>query len=114
MEQRWSKRYPAEVDVTLYQYGLAVACCTARDVGIEGMFVAAGPLRYGTNTQLDVEFEVQWNRRFNRNKRFRLPVIVVHNAKGGLGLMIMKAETEARYAWQQMMTRAREQVKAAG
>lgn len=113
MEHRWSSRYPAAVDVQLYQYGKQVARCKARDVGIEGMFVDTGPLLYRPNTLLDVEFEVELSRRFHRSRSYRLPVLVVHSANEGIGLMIMKADVEARYAWQQVMTRARHQVKKA-
>lgn len=113
MEHRWINRYPAIVDVQLYQHDRPVARCKARDVGIEGMFVDTGPLLYRANTLLEVEFEVELNRRFHRSRSYRLPVIVVHHANEGIGLMILKADVEARYAWQHVMTRARHQLNKA-
>lgn len=113
MEHRWSKRYPTEVDVQLYQHGHQIAVCKARDIGIEGMFLDTGPLFYRANTLLDVEFRVEPSCRHNGQSSYRIPVIVIHNANHGIGLMMLKAEAEARYAWQQLMTQARQHVKEA-
>lgn len=113
MEHRWSNRYPLDVDVGLYQHGQRIAVCKIRDIGIEGMFLETGPLFYRVNTLLDVEFEIDVSRRYRTPRVYRLPVMVVHNTKWGVGVMILKAESEARYAWQSLMTRARQHVKEA-
>lgn len=113
MEHRWSKRYPVEFNVRLLQHGHRIATCKVRDIGIEGMFLDAGPLDYRANTLLNVEFDGVASRYCTKQCSYRIQVIVVHHASQGIGLMILKAESDARYAWQQLMTQARHRLKEA-
>jgi hypothetical protein len=84
MEHRWSDRVFSSLDVLLVKNDIPVVSCKASNIGLYGMFVKTGPVRYARNSVLDVEFPVSTKERQKKTKR--VPVYVVHQSEDGLGL----------------------------
>jgi len=103
MEHRWDKRSDVFINVLLYHHNRPVARARARDAGSAGMFVEANSVFYAINTVLEVEFVAEPTPLSKRLSSYRLPVMVVHNSKAGMGLMFRKSASEALQAWQQVI-----------
>jgi hypothetical protein len=84
MEHRWSDRVFSSLDVLLFKNDIPVVSCKASNIGLYGMFVKTGPVRYARNSVLDVEFPV--SDKVRQKKTRRVPVYVVHQSDEGLGL----------------------------
>jgi uncharacterized lipoprotein YajG len=83
MEHRWSDRIFSSFDVLLFNNNIPVVECKASNIGLYGMFVKTGPVRYARNSVLDVEIVTDAKK---HPKKYRLPAYVVHQSKEGLGL----------------------------
>ncbi len=105
MEHRNGKRLPFNIEVSLYQGDSPVVSCKTCNAGVSGMFIETGHQSYKKNTMLEVEFVVELSRRFRRFRRYRLPTMVAHSSKCGIGLMFLKSESEVAQAWQKLLQR---------
>lgn len=83
-DRRWSARKSIALDVVLYEKGLPVAAAVSRNVGLEGMYVETLWHLFRKGTVLEAEFIIAGIR---AGRRYRLPVVVMHVSKRGLGLM---------------------------
>lgn len=75
------------VEVRLYRNLFAVARCKANYVGLLGMQIDSGPLRYPRGTHVDVELRVTNQ---DDDNRCRLPAVVTNQANGEMGLTFLQ------------------------
>ncbi|WP_455374793.1 PilZ domain-containing protein, partial [Kaarinaea lacus] len=102
MEKRYCKRIPIVMDVLLYHNNIPVVSCKTHDIGKDGLFVEAGPLAYGKDAILKVEFHTDPE---DDNTSLLLPAMIIHKSKKGLGLMLPGGDSEAMKAWRHKVTK---------
>lgn len=84
MEHRWSLRKPVEIEITLRRQGMPAKRYRTRNISLEGVFVDSGSDSWPEDTFLELELPLYGDQ---ESERHRIPVIVVHHADGGMGLM---------------------------
>lgn len=84
MEHRWSVRKPVDVKVALRRQGASFNWFKTRDLSMEGVFVESGPDSWPEDTFLELEIPLYDN---GKQTRHRVPVVVVHRSREGMGLM---------------------------
>ncbi|MEE9421648.1 MAG: PilZ domain-containing protein [Gammaproteobacteria bacterium] len=90
MEHRCSIRKQIAIRVLFYKHGLPVQSGQSRDLGLGGVFIETDPYRWHKNECIDVEFISTCG------AKLRLPALVVHQRKQGVGLMFDAVEAEQR------------------
>ena len=102
MEKRYCKRIPAILDVLLYHNNIPVVSCKTQDIGKDGLFVESGPLAYGKDVILKVEFHTDSE---DDNTSHLLPAMIIHKSKKGMGLMLPGGDSNAMKAWRHKVTK---------
>lgn len=88
MEHRWSLRKPVDIEIGLRRQGTSAKRYKTRNISLEGIFVESGPDNWPEDTFLELELPLYDNQSgIEREQRHRIPVVVVHRADGGMGLM---------------------------
>lgn len=88
MEHRWSLRKPVDIEITLRRQGVPARRYRTRNISLEGVFVESGPESWPEDTFLELELPLYGYRGIQqREERHRIPVVVVHRAEDGMGLM---------------------------
>ena len=103
MENRYSRRVPLQMDVLLFHNNIPVIHCKTNNIGTDGMFINTGSLNYPTDTILKIEFSAESKQ---GSEYFSLPVMVVHQSKSGLGLMLPGGESVPMQEWRKLVKQA--------
>lgn len=91
MEHRLSERRPINLDVLIFHQGLPVGRGRTRNIGLEGMFIETEIRDFSEGTTLDIELNVDGD---EGEQRVRLPGLVVHRNREGMGLMFLTLAPE--------------------
>ncbi len=83
MEQRWSPRTRADLDVDLSFRGEIVSECKVRDIGMGGLFVEVEKA-YPRDTVVELKFKIQSD---GQETRHRIRATVARTSEQGLGMM---------------------------
>ncbi|HED40016.1 MAG TPA: PilZ domain-containing protein [Chromatiales bacterium] len=83
MEQRWSPRTRADLDVDLSFRGEIVSECKVRDIGMGGLFVEVEKA-YPRDTVVELKFKIQSD---GQETRHRIRATVARTCEQGLGMM---------------------------
>jgi len=102
MEHRCSVRLPVAMNVLLYHNNIPVVHCKTRNIGVDGMFVRTGSLKFGTNTMLKVEFKPGEG---DSRHSHMVSALVVHHANDGMGLMFPGGDSESMKVWRDIVRR---------
>lgn len=84
MEQRWSPRTRADLDVDLSFRGEVISGCKVRDIGMGGLFVEVEK-EYPRDTVLELKFKITADN--GQDTRHRLRATVARTSDSGLGMM---------------------------
>ena len=89
MEHRWSLRKPVDIEVSLRRQGMPAKRYRTRNISLEGVFVESGADTWPEDTFLELELPLydRYASGSRTEQRHRIPVVVVHRAEGGMGLM---------------------------
>lgn len=89
MEHRWSVRKPVDIEITLRRQGMGAKRYKTKNISLEGVFVESGTDAWPEETFLELELPLYDGQRSGSEKaqHHRIPVVVVHRANGGMGLM---------------------------
>jgi hypothetical protein len=77
----------SEITVRLYRNLFPVARCKANSLGLLGMQIDSGPLRYPKGTQVEVELSVN---ELDTDTECRLPAVVTNHANGEMGITFLQ------------------------
>ena len=80
-----------DLSVLIYHNDIPVARCKPKYVGLLGMFLCAGPVKFHTNTRLDVELMLGED----EGRRLRLPAMVMNSSRHGLGLTFLSPDHDS-------------------
>jgi len=100
MEHRISIRYDVRLTVGIYHRGAWVETCQTKDISSGGMFLHTRPGPIKRNSLIEVTFDKPG---IAGVKCYRLPSLVVHGAKGGIGVMFRSQNTDAHAALKQLI-----------
>ncbi len=88
MEHRWSLRKPVDIEITLRRQGMPATRYRTKNISLEGVFVESGTDSWPEDTFLELELPLEgYQSGGHRQERHRIPVVVVHRAADGMGLM---------------------------
>ena len=90
-----------DLSVLIYHNGNPVVRCKPKYVGVLGMYLCAGPVKFHTNARLDVEFITDGD----EGLRFRMPAIVTSSNRQGLGLTFLAPEYSDFNALHEMLNK---------
>lgn len=76
------------LSILIYHNDIPVVRCTPKYIGLLGMYLHAGPVKFHTHARLDVEFIIDGE----KDQRFRMPAIVTSSSRQGLGLTFLCPE----------------------
>lgn len=80
-----------DLSVLIYHNDIPVARCKPEYVGLLGMFLCAGPVKFHRNTRLDVELILGKS----QGGRLRIPAIVTSSNRWGLGLTFLSPDHDS-------------------
>jgi hypothetical protein len=80
-----------DLSVLIYHNDIPVVRCKPKYVGLLGMFLCAGPVKFHSNTRLDVELIFGED----EGRRLRLPAIVMISNRRGLGLTFLSPDHDS-------------------
>jgi len=83
MEQRWSPRTRADLDVDLSFHGEVVSGCKVRDIGMGGLFIEVQKV-FPRDTVVELKFKI---RAAGQDTKHRIRATVARACDGGLGMM---------------------------
>lgn len=86
MEHRLSERRPITLDVLIFHQGLPIGRGRTRNIGREGMFIETKKKDFPEGTVLDMELDIDTDK---GEQRIRLPALVIHRNREGMGLMFL-------------------------
>jgi len=84
MEQRWSPRTRADLDVDLSFHGEVVSGCKVRDIGMGGLFIEIEKA-FPRDTVVELKFKIRAAAGLDTKHRIR--ATVARACDGGLGMM---------------------------
>ncbi len=88
MENRYSARNPAALDVELHHGRTSFGTFKVRNISLEGMFVDTGPIHLYPSDLIDATLAVGRNSTATHEVR----AVVVHHTDEGIGLMFRDYE----------------------
>ncbi len=91
MENRWGARTKIFREVYVYHLHQLVIRCISGNISPAGIFIKSGASLYTKNTRLNVHFTLEG---VHGARLFRIPAVVTHAARDGLGLMFMHDHAE--------------------
>jgi len=91
MDHRWGKRSDARIAALVYEQGVPIASGMTRNLGKGGVFVEMSPGDCPRTRALELEFLAD---PATAENRFRLPVLVIHRAGDGVGVMFWRLGAE--------------------
>ena len=91
------------MNVLLYDKHIPVASCKTHDIGVDGLFLESGPMVFGNDTILKIEFQVDTD---NGTESHSLQAMVVRSSKAGMGLMLPGGDSTAMKAWRRKVRQA--------
>ncbi|MGD9386478.1 MAG: hypothetical protein PVF28_07975, partial [Thioalkalispiraceae bacterium] len=74
------------LQVRIFRNGHPVTRCQANYVGLLGMQINAGPLKYPKGTHLEVELRLTEQ---NDERQCKLPAVVTNHSSDGMGLTFL-------------------------
>ncbi len=83
MEQRWSPRTRADLDVDLSFRGEILSNCKVRDIGMGGLFIEVKK-EFPRDTVVELKFKLK---SAGQDTRHRLRATVARSSDNGLGMM---------------------------
>lgn len=84
MERRYGPREPVNLDVTIYREKRKLGSFESRDIGLEGIFVAAQHPDLGVGECITLQLSLDVS---DRDSCYPIRAIVVHRSNDGIGLM---------------------------
>lgn len=84
MEHRWSLRKPVDIEIILRRQGVPPKRYKAQNISLEGVFVESGDDTWPEDTFLELDLPLYG---YQRDQYHRIPVVVVHRSRTGMGLM---------------------------
>ena len=98
MEHRWSPRKMISANTVISLRNLPILAGKCLNLSRGGMFVSTGKVYLPTNCNVDVELEYQQH-------HLRLPAVVVHHSRWGMGLMFENLQGSTQKLLQEFLNR---------